>query len=97
MNWSLWIRQFHRWVSILFSAIVLAIFVTLGLGMFIGSWVSGRIVDAFALPGGGHAWERIWIMPAAMAGAVLLLFAAFFRAAGTAHAPAHSRAVTSTP
>ena len=41
-------------------------FVTLGVGMFIGSWVSGRIVDAFALPGGGHAWERIWIMPAAM-------------------------------
>ena len=56
-------------------------FVTLGLGMFIGSWVSGRIVDAFALPGGGHAWERIWIVPAAMAGAVLLLFAAFFKSA----------------
>jgi nucleoside transporter len=56
-------------------------FVTLGLGMFIGSWVSGRIVDAFALPGGGHSWERIWIVPAAMAGAVLLLFAAFFKSA----------------
>ena len=56
-------------------------FVTLGLGMFIGSWVSGRIVDAFALPGGGHAWEKIWIVPAAMAGAVLLLFAAFFKSA----------------
>jgi nucleoside transporter len=56
-------------------------FVTLGLGMFIGSWVSGRIVDALALPGGGHAWERIWIVPAAMAGAVLLLFAAFFKSA----------------
>jgi hypothetical protein len=55
-------------------------FVTLGLGMFIGSWVSGRIVDAFALPGGGHAWERIWIVPAASAGAVLVLFALFFRA-----------------
>ena len=46
-------------------------FVTLGLGMFIGSWVSGRIVDAFALPGGGHAWEKIWIVPAASAGIVL--------------------------
>src|SRR3546814_12452465 len=32
MNWSLWIRQFHRWVSIIFTAIVLAIFVMLGLG-----------------------------------------------------------------
>jgi nucleoside transporter len=56
-------------------------FVTLGLGMFIGSWVSGRVVDAFALPGGTHDWERIWMIPAASASAVLLLFAFFFRAA----------------
>jgi nucleoside transporter len=70
-------------------------FVTLGLGMFIGSWVSGRIVDAFALPGGGHAWDTIWIVPAAMAGAVLLLFAAFFRATDRAAARAHGRAATS--
>jgi MFS family permease len=56
-------------------------FVTLGLGMFIGSWVSGRVVDAFALPGGTHDWERIWVIPAASASAVLLLFAFFFRAA----------------
>jgi nucleoside transporter len=56
-------------------------FVTLGLGMFIGSWVSGRIVDAFVLPGGGHAWDRIWLIPAASAGAVLVLFALFFRSA----------------
>ena len=63
--------------------------------MFIGSWVSGRIVDAFALPGGGHAWERIWIMPAAMAGAVLLLFAAFFRASASAAPRAHGAAATS--
>jgi len=70
-------------------------FVTLGLGMFIGSWVSGRIVDAFALPGGGHAWEEIWIVPAAMAAVVLLLFAAFFRASDTAAARAHERAITS--
>lgn len=39
MNWSLWIRQFHRWVSILFSAIVLAIFVTLGIGQQPAEWV----------------------------------------------------------
>ena len=70
-------------------------FVTLGLGMFIGSWVSGRIVDAFALPGGGRAWERIWIVPATMAGAVLLLFAAFFRASDTAAARARGHAATS--
>jgi nucleoside transporter len=54
-------------------------FVTLGVGMFIGSWVSGRVVDAFAI-GDGHAWDRIWIVPAAGAAFVLVLFAVFFRA-----------------
>ena len=58
-------------------------FVTLGVGMFIGSWVSGRVVDAFVLGGGaGHAWDRIWMVPAAGAAAVLVLFALFFRAEG---------------
>jgi nucleoside transporter len=54
-------------------------FVTLGVGMFIGSWVSGRVVDAFALDGGTHAWDRIWLVPAAGAALVLLIVAAFFR------------------
>ncbi len=57
-------------------------FVTLGVGMFIGSWASGRVVDAFATgaPGAtGHAWDRIWLVPAAGAALVLLLFAFFFR------------------
>ena len=49
-------------------------FVTLGVGMFIGSWLSGAVVDYFA-----HAWDRIWLVPAAGAAAVLLLFALFFR------------------
>ena len=42
-----------------------------------------------------HYLHRIWIVPAAMAGAVLLLFAAFFRASDRAAARAHSRAMTS--
>jgi nucleoside transporter len=54
-------------------------FVTLGAGMFIGSWASGRIVDAFARPVGGHDWDQIWLVPAAGAAAVLMLFALFFR------------------
>src|SRR5437660_1232722 len=46
-------------------------FVTLGIGMFIGSWVSGRVVDAFAVGGPvPHAWDRIWLVPAAGAAAV---------------------------
>ena len=55
-------------------------FVTYGVGMLIGSWLSGLVVDAYALPGGaGHDWQRIWLVPAAMAGVVLVLFALFFR------------------
>ena len=29
MNWSNWIRQFHRWLSIAFTATVIATFVAL--------------------------------------------------------------------
>jgi nucleoside transporter len=54
-------------------------FVTLGVGMFIGSWASGRIVDAFRTPGGGHDWGGIWLVPAGGAAIVLVLFALFFR------------------
>jgi nucleoside transporter len=56
-------------------------FVTLGVGMFIGSWVSGRIVDMYAGGAAGHEWKSIWLIPAGMAAAVLLLFALFFRSA----------------
>jgi nucleoside transporter len=54
-------------------------FVTLGAGMFIGALLSGRVVDMYTLPGGGHDWQRIWLVPAAMAGAVLALFALLFQ------------------
>jgi len=57
-------------------------FVTLGVGMLIGSWVSGRVVDMFRVDG-GHAWREIWLVPAAGAAVVLVLFAVFFRAATT--------------
>jgi len=32
MNWSAWIRQFHRWMSVLFTVCVLANFAVNGLG-----------------------------------------------------------------
>ena len=54
-------------------------FVTLGVGMFLGSWASGRVVDAYAASG-GHDWTPIWVIPAGGAFVVLLLFAALFRA-----------------
>ena len=52
--------------------------------MLIGSWLSGRVVDAYARSGGGHDWQNIWLVPAVMATVVLALFALFFRAGGTA-------------
>ena len=32
MNWNVWIRQFHRWVSIAFTVTVIANFVAMGVG-----------------------------------------------------------------
>ena len=58
-------------------------FVTLGFGMFIGSWLSGVVVDAMTFPAGSavaHDWPRIWMVPAAGAAVILLLFAVLFRA-----------------
>lgn len=39
MNWSKWIRQFHRWMSAIFTVIVLTIFVMLGAGREPAQWV----------------------------------------------------------
>ena len=58
-------------------------FVTLGVGMFIGAWSSGQIVQAYATASAGgivsHALASIWIIPAAAAAAVLVLFALAFK------------------
>lgn len=57
---------------------------TYGVGMFIGSYVSGWVVDLYAREG-GHDWQQIWLVPAAIAGAVLLGFALLFRQSKTAN------------
>jgi nucleoside transporter len=60
-------------------------FVTNGVGYFIGAvFVAGRVVDAYATPGGGHDWRSIWLVPAAGAAAILVVFALLFRPAKTA-------------
>ena len=56
-------------------------FVTNGVGYFIGAFVSGRVADAHVLPTGGHDWRAIWMVPAAGAFIVFLIFAAAFRPA----------------
>ena len=53
--------------------------VTLGVGNFVGSWASGRIVDAYALPDGTHDWTAIWRIPAIGALVIFALFAVLFR------------------
>jgi nucleoside transporter len=52
-------------------------FVTNGVGYFIGAFVSGRVVDAY-VTSGGHDWRSIWLVPAAGAAAVLVIFAVAF-------------------
>ncbi|HEY1836032.1 MAG TPA: hypothetical protein VGG36_00100 [Rhizomicrobium sp.] len=39
MSWNNWVRQIHRWVSILFVAVVGAIFIALGFGAKPATWV----------------------------------------------------------
>lgn len=57
--------------------------VTLGAGQFVGSWLSGIVVQANSVPGPGdvpvHDWTSIWLVPAVGAIGVMLLFAFFFR------------------
>lgn len=53
-------------------------FVTLGVGMLIGAEFSGRIVEKYALES-GHNWNKIWLIPAAMAGVIAVLFLIFFK------------------
>jgi hypothetical protein len=39
LDWNKWVRQIHRWLSIIFTAVVIAIFITLGVGAEPAYWV----------------------------------------------------------
>ena len=58
-------------------------FITYGIGMFVGSWICGGIVDRYAKssPSGGvlHDWRSIWMVPAIASAVVLLFFWVGFR------------------
>jgi nucleoside transporter len=47
---------------------------TYGVGMLIGFWVAGMVVEAY--PGD---WQTIWMYPAAFAGIILIVFMLLFR------------------
>ncbi len=53
-------------------------FATYGVGMFIGTWFSGFTVDKYKV-GELHNWQSIWLVPAAIAFAVLIFFTIFFK------------------
>ena len=58
-------------------------FITYGAGMFIGSYISGKVVDLYArfAPSGiaVHDWRSIWLVPAVGSAVVLLFFVLGFR------------------
>ena len=52
--------------------------VTLGVGGFIGTWLAGRTADYYTTSSGAHDWQSFWLVPAAAAGVVMVLFAVMF-------------------
>jgi nucleoside transporter len=54
-------------------------FATYGIGMFIGTRVSGFVVDNYQLDNTHHNWTKIWFVPAYIALGALIYFILFFR------------------
>ena len=52
---------------------------TYGIGMYIGFYVAGLIVDQNSIEGGTHNWQNIWIFPCIFALGVSVLFFVFFK------------------
>lgn len=52
---------------------------TYGVGMLIGSYISGPIVDHWKVSDTSHNWQTIWLIPAGIAAVVLILFLALFK------------------
>lgn len=52
---------------------------TYGVGMLIGTYLSGWVVDHYALANNTHNWNHIWLIPAGIALVVLVLFLALFK------------------
>jgi nucleoside transporter len=52
--------------------------ITYGAGMLLGSWLSGQVVDHYAVVAANgtatHAWRPIWLVSAGLSAAILILF-----------------------
>jgi MFS family permease len=56
-------------------------FATYGIGMLIGSYVSGFVTETYAIKANGvtsYNWQAVWLFSAAITAAVMILFALFF-------------------
>ena len=57
-------------------------FITYGVGMFVGSWLSGAVVEHYALPAVNgvvmYQWRSVWIFSAVASAVVLLAFLVTF-------------------
>ena len=54
-------------------------FVTLGAGMFVGTWLAGEVGQHYTSAGGAaHAWQSIWLVPAVMSAVLIFVFAGLF-------------------
>lgn len=57
--------------------------ITYGAGMFVGSWLSGAVVEHYTIRHAGlsvtHNWHAVWMFSAAASGIVLVLFLLTFK------------------
>ncbi len=52
--------------------------ITLGVGGFVGTWLAGLTKDYFTATDGNVDWRQFWLVPAAAAAVVMVLFAVTF-------------------
>ncbi len=52
---------------------------TYGVGMLIGFYLSGPIVDHWKTSATSHNWQTIWLIPGGIAAAVMVIFLLFFK------------------
>ncbi len=60
--------------------------VTLGAGMFVGSWLSGFVGQLYTR-GETHLWQEIWLIPAVMSAVMVVVFALLFNEKTTSSSP----------
>lgn len=56
-------------------------FATYGIGMFLGSYISGYLTERYVIVGENHTtynWESVWLIPAYISAALLVLLLLFF-------------------